>query len=237
MDDLDIQFYKANKNKTFKLEQLPDGTYEYQAMWIMEQRHIGWLELECNHPVEIYNELEYYLHRGHETHVGWSSVCLHGLGADKIATAPTYGYNEFTAPYTFTDISTYFPKTVEYWKKFPAERFTRIRFMKLEAGGSISVHNDNYENVPEDFNPLDGILPINVAIVHPDNCDMIIEDCGSVPFTSGKVFLINVAKNHMVVNNSNKDRIHLISNIILGNKRSEFCKLLVRSYEKCYNLQ
>lgn len=231
MDSIDTTFYNRNKNKSFLLDPLPTGTLEEQAKWIMQQKHIGWLELDNSHPIES-RDMEFYPHRGHETHNGWSSVCLHGLGEDKIATAPTYGYDEFNDLYDFTNISKYFPKTVEYWKNFPAERFTRIRFMKLKAGGSISVHNDNYENIPEDFNPLDGILPINVAIVHPDNCKMIIEDCGSVPFSAGKVFLINVAKNHMVVNNSSQDRIHLIANIILGNKRTEFCKMLVNSYVK-----
>ena len=108
--------------------------------------------------------------------------------------------------------------------------------MKIEAGGSISVHNDGYDDIPEDFDMLDGIIPINVAIIHPDQCDMVIEDSGVVPFSPSKVFLINVAKNHMVVNKSTHNRIHLIANIILGNKKDEFCKLLVESYEKHYRV-
>jgi hypothetical protein len=235
--DNDLDFYNANRLKSFYLETLPSGTVEQQATWIMQQKHIGWLELDTLHPVE-YTELDAYVdHRGHETHQGWSSFCIHGLGTDKTATAPSYGYDEFNAPYDFTDASTHFPRTVSYWKSFPAERFTRIRFMKLSAGGSISVHNDGYENLPQDFDPLDGILPINVAVIHPNDCEMVIEDCGSIPFSAGKVFLINVAKQHMVVNNSQKDRIHLIANLILGNKKKEFCELLVRSYEKCYRVQ
>jgi len=232
MDSLDTKFYTENKSKSFTFAPLPDGTIEEQAKWIMQQKHIGWLELDNSHPIELIDNLNYYPHRGHETHTGWSSFCLHGLGEDKIATAPTYGYDEFEAPYKFTEISKNFPKTIDYWNNFPAEKFTRIRFMKIAANGSISVHNDGYDNVPENFDPLDGILPINVAIVHPKNCEMIIEDCGSVPFSPGKVFLINVAKNHMVVNKSNTDRIHLIANIILGNKKAEFCKMLVKSYVK-----
>lgn len=231
MDSVNTTFYNQNKNKRFFLDRLPSGTIEEQASWIMQQKDIGWLELNTVHPIES-NDITYYPHRGHESHNGWSSVCLHGLGKDKTSTAPTYGYDEFSAPYKFTDISKYFPETVKYWKNFPAEKFTRIRFMKLKAGGSISVHNDNYENIPEDFNPLDGILPINVAVIHPTNCEMIIENCGCVPFRPGKVFLINVAKNHMVVNNSGEDRIHLIANIILGDSKLEFCKLLVDSYER-----
>lgn len=236
MDNLDFKFYNLNKDKTFKLNPLPAGNLEDQAKWIIEQKHIGWLELDCKHPVEVNNRLEYYQHRGHETHVGWSSVCLHGLGVDKIATAPTYGFDEFNAPYSFTEIAKLFPQTVKFWKNFPAQYFTRIRFMKISAGGSISVHNDAYENIPENFDMLDGILPVNVAITHPDPCEMVIEDCGTVPFSPGKVFIINVAKNHMVLNRSKEDRIHLIANIILGNKKRDFCKLLVDSYAKHHRI-
>jgi len=231
MDSVDTQFYNEHKDKSFKLAPLPDGPLELQALWILDQKHIGWLELDNTHPLEV-KYTGYYVHRGHETHSGWSSFCLHGLGADKTCTADTYGFNEFEAPYAFTEEAKDFPQTVDYWKKFPCEGFTRIRYMKLDPGGSISVHNDDYKDVPPGFNPLDGILPINVAITHPDDCEMIIEDCGSVPFAPGKVFLINVAKNHMVVNKSNKERVHLIANIIIGNKRKEFCKLLVDSYVK-----
>jgi len=231
MDSLDLQFYKLNKDKSFNLDPLPDGSVVEQAKWIMQQQHIGWLELDNQHPLEV-NYTKYYKHRGHEKHQGWSSVCLHGLGEDKVATADSYGLDEFNAPYTFTDVANFHPETVRYWKNFPCERFTRIRYMKLAAGGVISVHNDGYNDIPDGFNPLDGILPINVAIVHPDHCEMIIEDCGTVPFSPGKVFLVNVARNHMVVNKSNNDRIHLIANIILGNRKEQFCKMLVESYER-----
>jgi len=235
MDSVDSKFYADNAEQTFELQPLPFGTVQEQAKWIMQQTHIGWLELNLTHPIEV-QDIEYYGHRGHETHTGWSSCCLHGLGVDKIATAPTYDHDEFTAPYEFTEIAEKFPSTVEFWKKFPAERFTRIRFMKIEAGGSISVHNDGYDDIPDDFDMLDGIIPINVAIVHPEQCDMVIEDSGIVPFAPSKVFLINVAKNHMVVNRSTHNRIHLIANIILGNKKDEFCKLLVESYEQHYRV-
>ena len=150
MDSVDSKFYADNAEQTFELQPLPSGTVQEQAKWIMQQTHIGWLELNLTHPIEV-QDIEYYGHRGHETHNGWSSCCLHGLGVDKIATAPTYGHDEFTAPYEFTEIAEQFPNTVEFWNNFPAERFTRIRFMKIEAGGSISVHNDGYDDIPDDF--------------------------------------------------------------------------------------
>jgi len=61
---------------------------------------------------------------------------------------------------------------------------------------------------------------------------MNIEDHGLVPFGHGKVFLINILKNHEVVNNSNVERIHMIAQAHIGNKRQQFNELLDRSIKK-----
>ena len=45
-------------------------------------------------------------------------------------------------------------------------------------------------------------------------------------------FMVNIFNDHSVINNSSKDRIHLIAHCYLGNKRKEFCELIVNSYEK-----
>jgi hypothetical protein len=44
--------------------------------------------------------------------------------------------------------------------------------------------------------------------------------------------MVNIFNDHSVINNSSKDRIHLIAHCYLGNKRKEFCELIVNSYEK-----
>ena len=43
---------------------------------------------------------------------------------------------------------------------------------------------------------------------------------------------INILKNHRVVNNSNVDRIHMIAQAHIGNKRKAFNELLDRSIQK-----
>jgi aspartyl/asparaginyl beta-hydroxylase (cupin superfamily) len=175
----------------------------------------------------------YYQEYRESSSGGWASCCLHGLGVDKIYTADNYGYSEYIAPYGYTDLAYKTPVITDFWKnQFPAERFTRIRFMRLAPGGFIDWHDDG--KLPDDIDPLDSILPINLAISHPVNCTMNIED-QTVPWEEGKIFMLNISKKHAVFNNSSKPRVHMIANIILGNRKKEFAEMLVRCYNKTYD--
>jgi hypothetical protein len=198
---------------------------------------ISWLELDLEFPVDAWKqqvldaEPVYQEYRDSDSE-GWSSCCLHGLGVDKTYTADNYGYDEYNAPYHYTELADKVPLITDFWRnQFPAERYTRIRFMKLSPGGHIGWHNDG--SLPKDIDPLLSILPINLAIKHPYNCTMQIED-EIVPWTEGKIIMLNISKNHAVRNVSSKDRIHMIANIILGNRTKEFCDMLVRCYTKQY---
>ena len=200
---------------------------------------IPWLELDIPFNVDIWKqqaleaEQHYTEYRDSESSK-WSSCCLHGLGIDKTLTADNYGYNEYYAPYQYTELAYKTPVITDFWKnQFPAERYTRIRFMKVDAGGYIDWHNDG--QLPPDIDPLQSILPINLAISHPNNCEMEIEGHGVVPWKEGKVMMINISKNHAVFNRSSKPRVHMIANIILGNRTKEFCDMLVRCYNKQYD--
>jgi aspartyl/asparaginyl beta-hydroxylase (cupin superfamily) len=104
--------------------------------------------------------------------------------------------------------------------------------MRLAPGGFIDWHDDG--KLPDDIDPLDSILPINLAISHPVNCTMNIED-QTVPWEEGKIFMLNISKKHAVFNNSSKPRVHMIANIILGNRKKEFAEMLVRCYNKTYD--
>jgi hypothetical protein len=103
--------------------------------------------------------------------------------------------------------------------------------MKLKPWGSINWHDDG--KLPEGIDPLLSILPINLAISHPSNCEMLIND-NVVPWANGKIIMINISERHAVFNRSSKDRIHMIANVILGNQTKEFCDMLVRCYTKQY---
>lgn len=199
---------------------------------------LPWLELDISFKpytdhLEFAKLEQYYVpHREKEAHTGWSSCCLHGLGVDKTQVAKEYGYDdELNAPYEWTELASVAPAAKMFWDKFPAERYSRIRFMKLAPAGKIDWHNDHPgHELPEDL--CEYLIPINVAVLHPALCYMNIEDHGLVPFGHGKVFLINILKNHEVVNNSNVDRLHMIAQAHIGNQRKQFNELLDRSMKK-----
>lgn len=199
---------------------------------------IPWLELDIPFNADVWKqqalEAEPYYQEYRESYSSeWSSCCLHGLGVDKIYTADNYGHNEYYAPYQYTELAYKCPVITDFWKnQFPAERYTRIRFMKIAPWGNIGWHNDG--NLPDGLDPLLSILPINLAISHPINCNMEIKDHGTVPWTDGKLIMINISKDHAVFNRSSKNRIHMIANVILGNRTNEFCEMLVRCYNKQY---
>jgi hypothetical protein len=199
---------------------------------------IPWLELDLEFPVDAWKQqaLEatpYYQEYRDSDSKGWASCCLHGLDVDKIYTADNYGYDEYSAPYQYTNLAYKVPLITDFWKnQFPVERYSRIRFMRIAPGGSINWHNDG--SLPDGIDPLESILPINLAVIHPRNCEMEIEGHGVVPWSEGKIIMLNISKNHAVFNRSSKDRIHMIANVILGNKKKEFAEMLVRCYNKQY---
>jgi hypothetical protein len=199
---------------------------------------LPWLELDINfmnyiNVIEFSQIDSYYVpHREDETHTGWESCCLHGLSVDQTRVAKEYGYtDELTAPYRWTELAELAPTAKKFWEEFPAERYSRIRFMKLNAHGMIDWHNDDPGTpLPEDL--CEYLIPINVAVMNPKLCHMEIKDHGIVPWNHGKVFLINILKDHRVTNDSNIERIHMIAQAHIGNKREQFNELLDRSLQK-----
>lgn len=229
-------FYNKNKDKSFKLEPLPDLSVQEQAEWILQQKHIGWIKLDIQFDVDLWKkqaleaEGNYHEYEGNDTRA-WSSCCIHGLGTKKVFPADTYGFDEFSTPHSYTELAEKVPSVTNFWKNdFPHTRYSRIRFMKLGAGGYLGVHSDG--DVPAQINRLDYIIPINLAISHPAGCDWIVEGCGTVPWNEGDVFLIDVSKNHCVINHSDETRLHMVAYVFLDGDKKDFSELLVRSYSK-----
>jgi hypothetical protein len=193
---------------------------------------INWLEIKVPFDTSTWAEEAnrinpyYVTHRGAEEHDGWSSCCLHGLGIDK-----TNGYEFYQTEdtgYDWTELAQLTPTITNFWKTFPAESYKRIRFMKLAAGGRISLHRDCE---PEDlvgFDPFEHDFALNLAVVHPEECTMTVAGA-TVPWKTGMSILLNVSKDHEVINNSNHDRIHMIAHFRVGNRKDEFCELISRS--------
>lgn len=237
-----LDFYNANKNFKWKMPKLPNNVVtDYEiADWLLNESDFGWLELDLDIPVKLWakesKHAKYVDHRGKD-HPGWNSSCIHGIDVDKTGAWSNYGYTrEEDVPYNWTSISEYTPNIKSFWSNFPYEKYRRIRFMELEPGGIISPHSDAPGRLPGEtnLNMLDFGVPINVAIDHPSDCFMTLEKYGTIPFSNGKAFIINIRNYHSVINFSNKSRIHLIAHGIPGNRKSKFVELIARSYKKQY---
>ena len=211
------------------------------ADWLLNKSDFGWLELDIQIDLDEWKKetsaAQFVDHRGSE-HPGWNSSCIHGIDVDKTGAWTNYGYTrEEDVPYKWTSISEHTPSIKRFWEQFPYERYRRIRFMELESGGKISPHSDAPGRLPgeQNLDMLEFGVPINIAIIHPNDCYMTLEGHGTVPFKEGKAFIINIRNVHSFVNNSSNKRIHLIAHGIPGNRKNEFVELIARSYRKQYN--
>jgi hypothetical protein len=201
------------------------------------RKPIGWIELDLTFDLSKWKEeaklAASFLvpHREGGGHNGWRSCCIHGQSVEHTGT-------DLNAPlesYHWTELSMLTPTITNFWKSIPTERFARLRFMELASGGHIAPHNDSPNGVSNtDFDMMDHMIPINVAIVHPDDCYMTLDGHGTVPFSEGKAIIVNITNTHSVVNNSPTPRMHMIAHCVIGNKKKEFAELVVRSYNKQY---
>ena len=133
-------------------------------------------------------------------HEGWSALTLHGLDYDKTEHYDRYGHTD-ESKYRWTEVCEYAPYIQSLIKSLPYDSFSRVRIMKLAAGGYIMPHTDG-----------DGRFfgPLNIALTHPEGCKFVFEKYGEVPFKPGRGFIIDVGLKHCVVNESTQDRYHII---------------------------
>jgi hypothetical protein len=243
MNDEVLNFYNQNKDCIYTPPNLPDGLSTLEkARWIMNSPAVAWVELDIEIDLglskqEIHNVENFYVpHRDGESQ-NWHACCLHGINTAATQTWVEYTNEENDDTYRWTELTDHVPYITNFWKEFPSEKFKRIRFMKVNAGGWIGKHSDapgsGYEpGETIDYDPLELGSPINIAIVHPKDCYMVLEGFGCVPFKEGKAYLINIRHNHAVLNFSDQDRIHMIGFGVYGNAKEEFAKILVNSYER-----
>lgn len=244
-----LEFYQNNKDCTWKLEPVPEGlTTDLEiADWLLNKSNFGWLELDVSIDVagwqlEAINAEPYFVPHREEQNTGWNSCCIHGIDVDKTGAWTGYGYtNEKDVPYKWTDLSYKAPQVKHFWQnEFPADSYRRIRFMELEPNASIVPHSDMPGKLPgeENFNALEFGVPVNIAVIHPNDCHLVLEGYGIVPFEEGKAFIINIRNYHSVINFSDTSRIHVIGHAFgYGTKKEKFAKLVADSYRKQYAKQ
>jgi len=174
---------------------------------ILHAFNIPWLRLQTTEvPVtEIYKEytsldIKPVYHRPDDVIAGakhnmWKSLTLYGV--DSHITEDVDG------EHTWTDVADQCPITVKWIKdNFIINSNTRrIRFMWIGHGGWILPHKDRDDT---------GLREINVAIKQPTGCIFKFTERGVVPFKDGRSYLIDTSNEHMVFNNSNEPRLHII---------------------------
>lgn len=198
--------------------------------WIRHESKLPWLPLQIEIPYEIMMQeipsivpwiVEHREHYGE--HTGWKSFCLHGKSHD--ATREDSYYND-DRPHIWTDLAKkLMPKTVEYFQRsWPAEQYRRLRIMLLEPGGGITVHSDS---------DISRLSPVNIALTQPDDCGFVMEKHGTVPFSPGQAIWLDVSNRHVVFNDSDQPRWHIIVHQDL--EHIGFQNLVVKSYHRLYN--
>lgn len=165
-------------------------------------------------------EKHYVPHRHHESHSGWSSLCVHGLSSVHTESHHTYGFKDRKdAPYKWTDVADWCPTIRDFFEnRFDYTDYDRIRIMKLSPGGWIIPHRDSV-TLDEDH-----IGPTNIALNNPENCHFYMDEIGYLPWEQGRIIKLNLYNLHCVYNWSNEDRYHIIAHGRLGpswNKRIE----------------
>lgn len=209
-----------------------------QAVEILKQPR-GWIELDLDFDLSAWQQeakvAEKYLveHREGDGHNGWRSCCIHGISTNQTGHWSRYADNENDISYDWTELAELTPTITNFWKQFPTEGYARLRFMELSPGGWVAPHNDAPNGVKNtDFNMMDHMIPINLAITHPQECEMHLETYGHVPWAPGKAYIVNITDTHSVQNKSLQPRMHMIAHCLLGNMKKEFAELVVRSYNK-----
>jgi hypothetical protein len=244
-----LNFYQNNKDCTWQLETVPEGlTSDLEITdWLLNKSSFGWLELDIDidldgWQLEAQQAVPYFVAHREDNNAGWNSCCIHGIDIDKTGAWTNYGYgNEQDVPYDWTELAHKTPTVKQFWQnKFPADKYRRIRFMELEAESAITPHSDMPGRLPgeDNFDALEFGVPVNVAVIHPTDCHLVLEGYGVVPFKQGQAFIINIRNYHSVINFSKQSRIHVIGHAFgYGNKKAEFAKLVADSYRKQYAKQ
>lgn len=242
-----LEFYKNNKDCKWTVAPIPSHLVSNveKARWILNKADFGWIELDleidlAGWQLEAHQAEPYFVPHREDNNTGWNSCCIHGIDIDKTGAWTNYGYSDETqVPYNWTDLAHKSTNIKRFWKDtFPSDKYRRIRFMELEPTSAITPHSDMPGRLPGEagMDMLDFGVPVNIAVIHPKDCFMVLEGYGVVPFKEGKAFIVNIRNYHTVINFSKQNRIHVIGHSYgYGTKQEEFADLLVRSYEKMRN--
>lgn len=144
-------------------------------------------------------------------HPGWEAFTLHGI---------SYSDTEHSDPNNnmwTTEAIEHCPSIINYFTENKIkDPYARVRIMKLLPGKCVNIHNDSFSGKD--------MWGMNIAINNPRDCIMHFwtrdfEYQGTVPWNPGDCYAIKISDMHMVINNSNEPRYHII---VHGNGHDTF---------------
>ncbi len=145
----------------------------------------------------------------------WKSLSIQSVNGDYTKTSYHTEYNlaltdDLYKKTVFAQLCPYTVKFIEALTDF--QKCERVRFMLLEPGAKIHPHRDMKDGSTG--------MAINISLNMPKDCNFYadLNSDGSsntyttkIPFSNdGSVILFNNGKYHMVENNSNEPRMHII---------------------------
>lgn len=197
------EFILANENKSWQVpDTVPNNLWTSDWPWapIFKNFNVDSITQELD-------KLQYFFvpHRDKDkinsyNHEGWEALTLHGLGYDKTENYDRYGHTDESA-YKWTEVCDYCPNIIELIKSLPFQQYGRVRLMRLAPGGYIMPHTDGPGRI---------FGPFNFALTNPEGCRFIFKDAGVVPFKPGRGFLLDIGREHIVINESSEYRYHII---------------------------
>ena len=249
------EFYLKHKDKSWTLPKFPNNIDETDAdavvKWILEEMkagNFGWIELNLmnvkggqfipiawHHMGQIETQViehrNFYTQYKKPSHVNAYGCTLFGKDDDR--TNLSEDPDEKGDWVKEVDAET--PNITAWWEDdFPIANYKKIRFVKLEANGSVAPHNDNINKDKDKIlNPIRDIFPILLSMKEPGGrkCHTVVEDFGTVPIKEGKIYLINPYRKHVMVNTSETDScVHMNIQGIPGQRYGEFINCITRTY-------
>lgn len=191
---------KLPANGTFDIETPASSTYPYIRFPIkfphevMYQEYLGIKE----HLVEHTNRQSNISSNEICYASGWYGLTIHGLSPDKLEGNQAYGATLDEYQWFFEDK---IPQTISFIKSLPYSRFMRVRYMIMKPRSYILPHTD-YSHM--------WLSPLNLSITNPEGCRFAFTGFDDVPFEPGVGFLMNIGYQHMVYNDSDEERVHMI---------------------------
>jgi hypothetical protein len=148
-----------------------------------------------------------YVKHREGTSNGWHGLVLHGLDEHKTGAWKNYGIANSTEASDlmhWTEAANLTPITKDYFvNHFPCKKYSRVRFMLLEAGGFIDFHSDSKGPIIDN---------ISFVLNSPEGFEWRWQDGSpNLDMRPGHAYAMNIHYHHGLWNNSNEDRYFIIA--------------------------